>query len=81
MKPRQPVVLALIFLVVYFGHLSSPNVQAGDSRWAIYVAQSLVKEGNTNIKCCYEDYKASQSYSVDIRGYYFVFHLYIEHTY
>lgn len=41
--------LALIFLVVFISHFSSKNITSFDSKWSIYTAMSILKEGNTDL--------------------------------
>jgi MFS family permease len=43
------LIAALIFLVVFGVHVRSPVMTSYDSRWSIYTAMSLIREGNTDL--------------------------------
>jgi|GEM_PF-2051360 len=43
------LVLILIFLVVTVLHNSSPNITLADSKWSVYTAMSIIKEGDTDL--------------------------------
>ncbi|HLE04054.1 MAG TPA: hypothetical protein VI729_05495, partial [Anaerolineales bacterium] len=39
----------LVFLVVFVGHFTSGNITSTDSRWTVYTAMSVIKEGDTDL--------------------------------
>lgn len=45
----QLIILAGLFLVVFTSHFSHGVVSAPDSKWSIYTAMSIIREGNTSL--------------------------------
>ena len=51
----------LVFLVVFVGHFTSGNITSTDSRWTVYTAMSVIKEGDTDLDE-YEDMLKTYNY-------------------
>lgn len=46
---REAAVLLAVFLVVFVVHVRSPVMTSFDSRWSVYLAMSLVRQGNLDL--------------------------------
>jgi hypothetical protein len=46
---RRAILWGFIFFTVFIGHFGSRNITSIDSKWSIYTAMSILKEGNTNL--------------------------------
>jgi hypothetical protein len=73
LAPRsQWLILAAIFLVVFFAHVFSPIVTSFDSRWSIYTAVSIIEQGNTDLDEYKTQIEAQNFYAIRIiNGHYY----------
>lgn len=62
-RAKAAVTALLLFVVLFLGYNNSPNMFLTDSRWALHVGFSLLREGNVNLDE-YHDQITSQNYYV-----------------
>ena len=69
------IVSAIVFLIVFAGHLTSRNISSADSRWSIHTAQSIIDHGNTSLDDYVKKEEASSDYRIERIGdhYYSIF--------
>ncbi len=56
---------ALVFLLTFLYHATSPVAQQGDSRWTVYTAISLLREGNLDLNEYPRQIEASGFYAIE----------------
>ncbi|MCC6537845.1 MAG: hypothetical protein IT162_09865, partial [Bryobacterales bacterium] len=56
---------ALVFLLTFLYHATSPVAQQGDSRWTVYTAMSLLREGNLDLNEYLQQIEASGFYAIE----------------
>ncbi|MBS1826102.1 MAG: hypothetical protein JST93_12340 [Acidobacteria bacterium] len=57
--------LAAVFLAAFLYHATSPVSQQGDSRWTVFTAMSLLREGNVDLNEYGKEIEASGFYAIE----------------
>jgi len=56
----------LIFIVILLTYFSSGNIGSGDSKWVLYTAMSIIREGNTSLNEYADIISKNYDYAVEI---------------